>query len=71
MTQQQMEQSTEQEPTLEVGSDVTNEDAALEEVRRAIRGITFGSVLIKIHQGEVVGIETATKVRFKGNGKPS
>jgi hypothetical protein len=34
-------------------------------VRDALRTIQYGSVLIKIHQGEVVGIETSTKVRLK------
>lgn len=43
------------------------EEAALAEVRRALQGIEYGSVLIKIHQGEVVGIETSTKVRLKSN----
>jgi hypothetical protein len=42
------------------------EEAVLEEVSRALRSIEFGSVLIKIHQGQVVGIETSTKVRLKG-----
>ena len=42
------------------------EEAALSAVRDALRAIEYGSVLIKIHQGEVVGIETSTKVRFKG-----
>lgn len=41
------------------------EDAVIEELRRAIGGVEFGSVLVKIHQGEVVGIETSTKVRLK------
>jgi hypothetical protein len=41
------------------------EDVALDEIKRALRTIEFGSVLIKIHQGEVVGIETSTKVRIK------
>ena len=44
-----------------------NEEAVLEEVRAAWRGIRFGSVLIKVHEGEVVGIETSTKVRIKGS----
>ena len=43
----------------------TPEETALEEVRKALRQIEYGSVLIKIHQGEVVGIETSTKVRLK------
>lgn len=41
------------------------DEAVMEELRRAIGGIEFGSVLVKIHQGEVVGIETSTKVRLK------
>ena len=41
-------------------------EVALAEVARAIDSIRFGSVLVKIHDGEVVGIETSTKVRFKG-----
>ena len=35
-------------------------------VRDALRAIEYGSVLITIHQGEVVGMETSTKVRLKG-----
>lgn len=42
------------------------ERIVLEEVRAALRGIRFGSVLIKIHDGDVVAIETSTKVRLKG-----
>jgi hypothetical protein len=44
------------------------ERAVLAEVLQAIRGVQFGSVLITIHQGEVVGIETAVKKRLPGNG---
>jgi hypothetical protein len=44
------------------------ERAVLEEVLQSIRGVQFGSVLITIHQGEVVGIETATKKRLSSNG---
>jgi hypothetical protein len=40
-------------------------DEALRQVKEALRRIEYGSVLITIHQGEVVGIETATKVRLK------
>ena len=43
-----------------------SEEVVLAAVSRALRDIEFGSVLIKIHQGEVVGIETSTKVRLKG-----
>ena len=42
-------------------------EAALAEVRKALDSIEYGSVLIKIHQGEVVGIETSTKVRLKNS----
>jgi hypothetical protein len=42
-----------------------DEDRVLEAVRQALRSIQYGSVLIKIHQGGVVGIETSTKVRFE------
>jgi hypothetical protein len=45
--------------------DLDQEDAVLDAVRDAIRGIDFGSVLIKIHQGRVVGLETSTKVRLE------
>lgn len=48
---------------------LSHEEAVIEEIRAALRGIRFGSVLIKIHDGEVVGIETATKVRLKGSSK--
>ena len=46
-------------------SSIPNEGTVLEEVRKALHSIEYGSVLIKIHQGEVVGIETSTKVRLK------
>ena len=46
-------------------TDLDAEAAVLAEVRRALHEIEFGSVLIKIHQGEVVGIETSTKRRLK------
>ena len=48
-----------------------SEEVVLAAVSRALRDIEFGSVLIKIHQGEVVGIETSTKVRLKGGGSPA
>ena len=52
-------------------SDLDSEDVVIQEVKRAIREIEFGSVLLKIHQGEVVGIETSTKVRLKGGQQAS
>ncbi len=42
-----------------------DEEKVLAAVREALRRIQYGSVLIKIHQGDVVGIETSTKVRFR------
>ena len=39
-------------------------DAVMESVRKALEGIDYGSVLIKIHQGEVVSIETSVKQRL-------
>ena len=44
-----------------------DQEAVLSEVRKALGSIEYGSVLIKIHQGEVVGIETSTKVRLKND----
>jgi hypothetical protein len=41
-----------------------DEETVIERVREALRTIDYGSVLIKIHQGKVVGLETATKVRL-------
>jgi hypothetical protein len=38
--------------------------AALESVARALQGIDYGSVLIRVHQGEVVSIETSVKHRL-------
>ena len=54
----------------EGGIDLASEEMAIEEVRRAVRSIEFGSVLVKIHEGEVVGIETSKKVRLKGARPP-
>ena len=42
-----------------------SEGLVLGKVLEALRTIEYGSVLVKIHQGEVVGIETSTKVRLK------
>ena len=43
------------------------DDVVMAELTRAIGSIEFGSVLVKINQGEVVGIETSTKVRLAGS----
>ncbi len=40
-------------------------EEALAAVRQALDRIEYGSILLTIHQGEVVGIETSTKVRLK------
>ena len=55
---------------VEPAVDLAAEETALEEVRRAVRSIEFGSVLIKIHEGAVVGIETSKKVRLQGARTP-
>ena len=53
------------EPSSNGATDLRPEDVVIAEIKRALESIEFGSVLIKIHQGEVVGIETSTKVRLK------
>jgi hypothetical protein len=45
-------------------SDPSHEQA-IGTVRDALARIDYGSIVITIHQGEVVGIETSTKVRIK------
>ena len=57
------EQAKQANPT----AHLSDEEAVVGEIRAALRGIRFGSVLINIHDGEVVGIETSTKVRLKGS----
>jgi hypothetical protein len=46
-------------------ADSRHEDA-LREVKAALDQIQYGSIVITIHQGEVVAVETSTKVRLKG-----
>jgi hypothetical protein len=36
----------------------------METVEAAIRDIDFGSIVLKVHQGDVVSIETSRKLRF-------
>jgi hypothetical protein len=48
----------------------TPTDLVLAKVREALETIEFGSILIKIHQGEVVDIETSTRTRLPGRAKP-
>lgn len=40
------------------------EEAVLADVRAALTEIEYGSILITIHQGKVVGLETSTKRRI-------
>ena len=47
-------------------SDLGIEEAVLDAVRKALKEIEYGSILLKIHQGQVVGIETSTKLRLDG-----
>jgi len=36
----------------------------LETVERQVRALKFGSILITVHEGRVVQVETSVKVRF-------
>jgi hypothetical protein len=40
------------------------EEAVLADVRAALSEIEYGSIVITIHQGKVVGLETSTKRRI-------
>jgi hypothetical protein len=53
------------------GPEPTREDleAIAQEIRRAIRGMRYGSVEITIHDGKVVQIERKEKVRL-GTSRP-
>lgn len=44
--------------------DLDIEESVLEEIRTALKQIEFGSIVIKIHQGKVVGLETSKKLRL-------
>ena len=46
------------------GGDLEAEESVVALIRRALKDIEFGSIVIKIHQGKVVGLETSTKVRL-------
>lgn len=52
------------------GADLHPDDT-LRTVTEALEWIEYGSILITIHQGEVVGIETSTKVRPTPRRKPA
>jgi hypothetical protein len=45
-------------------SDLGIEEAVLDALRKALQDIEYGSILLKIHQGQVVNIETSTKLRL-------
>ena len=51
-------------------ADSRHEDA-LREIKAALGQIQYGSIVITIHQGEVVAVETSTKVRLKRGGTTS
>ena len=38
----------------------------METVEDALRGLDFGSIVLKVHQGQVVSIETSRKLRLGG-----
>ncbi len=51
------------------GSRLSSEDdlkPVLDAVAEALTHMDFGSVLLKVHQGKVVSIETSVKLRITG-----
>jgi hypothetical protein len=40
-------------------------DDVMETVEAAVRDLDFGSIVLKVHQGRVVSIETSRKLRFE------
>ncbi len=46
------------------GPPPTEEEAVLADVQAALAEIEYGSIVITIHQGKVVGLETSTKRRI-------
>ena len=59
-----MENGSQAAPGSESGNPLTGEPV-IDQVRRALENIEYGSVLIKVHQGQVVGIEISTKLRLE------
>ena len=51
-------------PSPEVPRRPHPEEAVLAEVKAALEEIDYGSILITIHQGKVVGLETSRKRRL-------
>ncbi len=47
-----------------------HETAWADAVVRAIRGVRYGSVEVRIHDGHVVQIERREKLRLEGAGSP-
>jgi hypothetical protein len=39
-------------------------DDVMETVEAAVRELDFGSIVLKVHQGQVVSLETSRKLRF-------
>jgi hypothetical protein len=39
-------------------------------VRRAVKGLRYGSVEVRVHDGRVVQVETREKVRFADDRRP-
>jgi len=57
--------------TNKVGSQESDVEAAWERaVRKAVRGLRYGSVELQIHDGRVVQVETREKVRFADDRRP-
>ena len=41
-------------------------DDVMETIEAEVRDLDFGSIVLKVHQGRVVSIETSRKLRFDG-----
>jgi hypothetical protein len=51
-------------PRPEVSRRPNSEEAVLAEIEAALEEIDYGSIVITIHQGKVVGLETSRKRRL-------
>ncbi len=47
-----------------MGKEKVIEDKIWEQIREKIENVKYGSVMIQIHDGKIVQVETNTKIRF-------
>jgi hypothetical protein len=53
------------QPQVQMDRGLTQDlDDVMETVESAVRDLDFGSIVLKVHQGQVVSIETSRKLRF-------